>query len=131
MQIVTAGIIEKDGKFLIAKRKAGKCLGSKWEFPGGKLEEGETHEDCLKRELMEELNIDTAIGEFFCSNDFACTDIAIRLFAYKAEYISGEIKIVDHDEYKWVTANEFKNYEFVEPDIPIVNKLVMLFSKIS
>lgn len=124
MQTVVAGIIQKDGKFLIAKRKESKCLGNKWEFPGGKLEPGETFEEALKRELKEELDIETRIGELFFTTQFCCGNINIKLFAYKTTFLSGKIKIVDHDDYCWINVNEFKNYEFVEPDIPIVKNLI-------
>lgn len=123
MQITTAGVIEKDGKILIAKRKKGKCLDGNWEFPGGKLESGESPEEGLKRELKEELNIETSIGEFICSSDFTCGETLIRLLAYKVQYLSGEIKIIDHQEYKWVLPDEFNKYEFVEPDIKVLNQL--------
>ena len=70
MQKVTAAVIEKDGKILIARRKRDDSQAGKWEFPGGKLEAGETPEACLKRELREELGIETEVGAFFCSSRF-------------------------------------------------------------
>lgn len=124
MNKVTAGIIEKDGKFLIAKRKTGKCIGKLWEFPGGKLEEGETLEECLKRELMEELNIEIKIKKYLCSSHFDCENRKIELLAYMVSYISGELKLVDHDDIKWVDPSEFKDFEFVEPDKIIVQKIL-------
>lgn len=124
--IVTAGIIEKDGKILIARRKSGKCVGANWEFPGGKLEEGETQEECLKRELKEELNFEVKVGDFLASSKFFCGDNEIELMAYKAEYISGEMILTDHDEVKWVEFTELSNYKFTLPDVPIVEKLISL-----
>ena len=121
---VTAGVIEKDGKFLIAKRKSGKCIGTLWEFPGGKLEEGETLEECLKRELMEELNIEVKVDRYLCSSFFSCGDKDIELMAYLASYISGELKLLDHDDVRWAAHSEFKDYEFVEPDKVIVRRLL-------
>jgi len=124
MQIVTAGILEKNGKIFIAKRKKGKCLKDKWEFPGGKLENGETPEECLKRELFEELNIQIKVEKYFCSSFFKCGEVEIELQAYLVSYLSGEIKIVDHDDFKWIKPSEMLDFEFVEPDIVIVNKLL-------
>lgn len=123
-QKVTAGVIEKDGKILIAKRKTGKCIGAKWEFPGGKLEECETLEECLKRELKEELDIEVEVGEYFATSRFFCSGIEIELIAFKAQYLSGEITLTDHEEVKWVSVGELSEYDFTFPDIPIVKKIM-------
>ncbi len=69
-KLIAAAIIEKDGKVLIAKRAKKDALCGTWEFPGGKLEEGETLEECLKRELYEELGIHAEIGDYFCTSTF-------------------------------------------------------------
>lgn len=69
MKQVTAAVIEKDGRVLIAQRKTGDALAGKWEFPGGKLEPGETPEACLRRELREEFGVETEIGDFICSSE--------------------------------------------------------------
>lgn len=119
MQIVTAGIIEKENKILIAKKK-----NSKWEFPGGKLEKGETPEQCLERELFEELEIKTRTEDFICSSKFSTGKNSFELLAYKSTYISGKIKLHDHEEIKWIFPEELKNYEFTDPDIVVVNKLL-------
>lgn len=128
MQKVTAGIIEKDGKILIARRKSGKCIGANWEFPGGKLEDGETLEECLKRELKEELDIEVEIGDYVASSPFFCGDNHIELVAYRVKYLSGEITLADHEEVQWVTVKELSDYEFTLPDIPIVEKIIKNYS---
>lgn len=117
---VAAGIIEKDSKILIAMRKKNDTLGGKWEFPGGKIEPGETPEECLKRELKEEFDIETEVGRFFLSTKFRYYLIPIELLVYKVRYLSGNFKVNEHDEIKWVTPGELDNYEFVGPDRPIV-----------
>jgi len=127
LQKVTAGVIEKDGKILIARRKSGKCIGANWEFPGGKLEEGETLEECLKRELKEELNFKVEIINYIDSNIFFCGETRIELVAYHVKYLSGELKLVDHEEAKWVSADELSEYKFTLPDIPIVEKVLKIF----
>ncbi|OGH98198.1 MAG: NUDIX hydrolase [Candidatus Melainabacteria bacterium GWF2_32_7] len=124
MQKVTAAVIEKDGKVLIAKRKTGTRLEGKWEFPGGKLECSETPEECLRRELEEELGIDTVVGEFICSSEYEYPHISIELLVYRVKYISGEFKLTDHDEIKWVYPHELANYNLASADIPVVNKLM-------
>lgn len=127
MDKVTAGVIEKDGKILIAKRRTGKCIGANWEFPGGKLELNETLEECLKRELKEELNFEVKVGEYIGSSVFSCDDREIELLAYKVSYISGDIVLIDHHEVKWVKPSELKNYEFTVPDVPIVEKVIQIY----
>ncbi|OGR43855.1 MAG: NUDIX hydrolase [Elusimicrobia bacterium GWA2_61_42] len=129
MRQVTAAVIEKDGKILIAQRKLGDTLAGKWEFPGGKLEPGETPEACLKRELMEEFGVETAIGEFICSSKFEYKHLPIELLVYRAQHLSGEYKLNDHDRIAWVTSAELVNYDFSSADIPVVNLLVSASAK--
>ena len=109
---VTAAIIKKDGKFLIAKRKKGAPLENKWEFPGGKVESNETLENCLKRELKEEFGIETEIGEFIGDNTFDYGEKTIRLLAFNVKYVSGEFQLNVHDEIKWITLEEFNQFDF-------------------
>ena len=120
MQIVTAAILFKDGRILIAKRKKGDHLENKWEFPGGKLEPGETPEECLRRELFEEFSIETRVGEFVCSSRYTYRHGCIELRAFKVEYLSGRLTIHDHEEIAWALPGELGNYDFAEADIPIV-----------
>lgn len=122
--IVTAGIIEHNNKILIGKRKDGKCLEALWEFPGGKLEDNESAKECLKRELKEELNIDTLIGDYIGSTSFKCGEKHIDLLAFKAKYLSGEIQMNCHQELKWVKKSELKDIDFVKADIEIVKILL-------
>ena len=128
IQKVTAGVIHKDGKILIARRKSGKCVGANWEFPGGKLEEGETLEECLIRELKEELDIEVEIISYIDSNIFFCGDTKIELVAYNVKYLSGKLKLVDHEEAKWVLPDELLEYKFTLPYITIAEKVLNLFS---
>lgn len=123
-RVVVAALIEKDGKFLIAERKKGTRLGGLWEFPGGKLEPGETHRECLKRELMEELAIQTDIGEVFSSTRFTYNYVPIQLIVYKTRHVSGEYILHDHDAIAWVSRDEFSRYNFVPADKPVVEKLL-------
>ena len=81
MTIVTCAIIEKDGKILIARRAEGQKLAGKWEFPGGKVEDGESPEECLKRELEEEFGIPTEVGEFITSTKIGSPKVPYWLLA--------------------------------------------------
>jgi 8-oxo-dGTP diphosphatase len=121
---VTAAVIEKDGKILIARRKAGDRLGGKWEFPGGKLKMNETPEECLKRELREEFDIEARIGEFICSTRFRYLFVPLELLVYRAFHVSGNFTLLDHDEIAWVTPAELEKYDFVKADIRVVKKLL-------
>ena len=121
---VTAAIIEKEGKILIAKRKAGDDLFSGlWEFPGGKIEEGETPEECIARELKEELDIEVEVGELITSNKHKYPHGIFELLAYRVKHVSGEMVLNDHEEIKWVTADEMSSFEFPPADIPIIKEL--------
>ena len=120
---VTAGIIRKENRILIAKRP-NHGNGGKYEFPGGKLEPGETMEDCLKRELNEEFDVESKIGSFITKSSFVYGGKSYCLHAYFVDEILGDPKLTVHDEIKWVTYNDLKNYEFMPADIPIVHELV-------
>ena len=123
MVIVTAAVIEKDGRILIARRKKGWRHAGKWEFPGGKIEPGETPEECLQRELREELAIEAEIGEFICSSTYAYSHATIQLLVYHASHVSGEFTLHDHQEMRWVLPEELLQYDFPEADKPIIEKL--------
>ena len=124
MITVTASILVKDNRVLIAKRSATDKLPNKWEFPGGKLEDGESPEECLKRELQEELGITTSIGEFLGSSEYEYDHIHIRLKFFRTEWIGGDIYPTEHDEVAFVSLEEMGTYDFAPADIPFVNKLI-------
>src|SRR3989344_7255961 len=120
---VTAAIIEKNGKFLIARRKKGKHLEYKWEFPGGKVEQQETSEECLVRELKEEFGIIAEVSDFVTESIFDYGDRKIRLLGYRAKYVSGKFKLNAHDKIKWIFASEFGKFDFAEADLPLIEKI--------
>jgi len=123
---VTAAIIKRNGRFLIAKRKKGMHLENKWEFPGGKIESLDTSpEECLKRELKEELGINVRVGNFVAESIFDYGDRTIRLLAYQVEYLSGKFKLNAHEEIKWVNIDEFGKYDFAEADLPLIEKILV------
>jgi|SRR5208283_2865664 len=131
MKDVTAAIMEKEGKILIARRKQGLHLAGKWEFPGGKVEIGESPEACLKREMREEFGIDVEVGNFVAANEFDYGNIHIRLLAYRVNYRSGDFILSDHSEVQWVPKSELMNYDLSEADKPIVKILRGITSRIS
>ena len=121
---VVAAILEKEDKILIAKKREGKPLAGLWEFPGGKIEEGETPEESLIRELMEEMNIKVRVNEYVGESIYDYGDgKVISLKGFTAEIIEGNIKLTDHDEYKWVTLEEICNYRIAPADIPLISNI--------
>jgi 8-oxo-dGTP diphosphatase len=124
MVIVTAAIIEKDGKILIARRKSGISLEDLWEFPGGKLEEGEDPRDCLRRVLHEKFGINAQINDLVMSDVHEYGDIKIELRSYRARYKGGAIKLVDHDKLAWVGPEEFSQYNVAPADLPAVEAIL-------
>jgi 8-oxo-dGTP diphosphatase len=123
MQKVTAAVIIQNGKYLIARRQAGGSLGKKWEFPGGKVEPGETPEEGLVRELKEEFNIKVKPGKFIGSHQFKNNDKEYELMAYFTEIIEGTITLTVHDEIQWVKAGEFDTFDIAASDKAIINIL--------
>jgi len=120
---VIASIIQQDNKVLIAQRAKKDALYEKWEFPGGKMEHGETDHQCLKRELKEEFGIEAEVGEYFCTSLFEHKGIAMAMVVYFVPRYAGEIKLFDHKQIKWVTVDELEQFEFPDPDLPIIEKL--------
>ena len=123
MTTVIAAIILKEGKVLIAQRAQGQNLAGKWEFPGGKVEPGESPEECLVREIREELGIKIEVDEFFGESVYRYDTVVIKLLAYKAVYVDGEYKLTVHSQIKWVKPDELDNYDLAPADIAFVKKL--------
>lgn len=123
---VVAGILKKDDKILIARKKEGKSLAGYWEFPGGKIEEGETPQESLIRELMEEMRIKVKVNEYVGESIYDYGNIVISLKGYLAEILEGEITLTDHDKYEWVTLEEVCSYKIAPADIQLVEDLVEL-----
>ncbi len=121
---VTAAVLEKEGRVLIARRKRGDRLADKWEFPGGKIEEGESPEVCLRRELNEEFGIDVAVGGFVGRSSHRYPHGEIDLLAYRVTHLSGSFHLHDHEEIRWVLPDDLLSHDFSAADIPIVKRLL-------
>ncbi len=122
MKTVTAALLIKDGLCLIAKRSATDPLAHQWEFPGGKIEQGETPEECLQREMQEEFQIDVEVGTFFVESIYEYERGTIQLLAYWVNWDGHSLQPTVHDEIAWVTKDTILNYTFAPADIPIVEK---------
>ena len=109
---IGVGIIWSNNKILITKRKKEGLLGGLWEFPGGKINKNETHKECIKREIKEELNIAVNISNFIVKVNHKYSHFGITLYAYHCHYKKGEIKCNTSDAFKWISPNTFSNYPF-------------------
>jgi len=120
---VAAAVIERQGKVLVARRRPGLVAGGLWEFPGGKVEEGEDVEKCLARELEEELGVRARVGDFLCSVPFVGSSASFELVVHRAELHSDAFRLTDHDEVRWLEPAEMDESLFSKPDRPVVRML--------
>lgn len=124
MITVVAALIKKDGKYLIAKRLYSKdVIAGKYEFPGGKLDPGETEEQAIEREILEEFGVTVKCEKFITNSMYRYPTRAIDLRLYECSYVSGNFQLTDHSEIKWVTLDQLENYEFMPADVGLVNYL--------
>ena len=123
MKEVTAAIIIKENRVLIAERAPSENLAGKWEFPGGKIEPGETPKECLKREIREELEVDIDVLDRFGESIYVYSSGTIKLMAFWCQWISGDFRLNVHSRIEWVNRQELDLYDFAPADIPLVEKL--------
>ncbi|WP_319409949.1 (deoxy)nucleoside triphosphate pyrophosphohydrolase [uncultured Desulfosarcina sp.] len=120
---VTAAIIVSNGNILIAQRQHNDRLAGLWEFPGGKIEAGETPEQCLRRELWEELEMDAVVGNYLGSSYYHYDHISIELMAYRAFWSGGPVRLFSHQDFRWVTPDQLPQFPFTPADLPFVQQL--------
>ena len=120
---VSAALVFREGKLLITQRYADAHLGGLWEFPGGKREPNETFEACLQRELREELGIGVAVGELVESLTHAYPEKTVYLKFYRCRWEEHEPQTLGCSAFKWVTADELKDYAFPAADAQLLDKL--------
>ena len=121
---VIAGIIFKKDKILIGRRSSIESLAGMWEFPGGKHEKGETHKECLKRELMEELEIDAEIGDLVSNYKYPYLANTYDLWFYKVENFKGDFKLNVHDKLEWINPEDYTLYNLLPGDTPIFDMII-------
>ena len=125
---VVAGVIkDKEGLTLAVQRgeSSKEYISKKWEFPGGKIEEGESREDALFRELSEELKIETTVGDLVMTVDHTYPDFRLIMHAFHCEILSGELTLTEHLDQKWLRGSELKDLDWAAADVPIVDKLIL------
>lgn len=123
---VVAAMIERDGKYLITQRRPTATLPLLWEFPGGRVEEGETDEAALARELKEEMDIDVLVSERTMQVEHAYADYDIDFRVYRCRIEAGEIKHVGVHDHRWVAPGELDRYEFPPADEKTLARLLDL-----
>lgn len=121
---VAAGLICQDGRYLIARRKANVHLGGLWEFPGGRCESGESLEECLRRELREELAIVISRPVPFQTIRYEYPEKTVELHFFRCAIVEGQASAVDCAEIRWVEPHEFASFEFPPADQPVVDALL-------
>ena len=121
--LVTAALIRDGAKILIAQRGRSKRFGWQWEFPGGKVRRDETPEDCLRREIKEELNLEIQVEDHFCTVRHQYPDFNIELIAFWCSIVGGTLKLEDHEQVRWVSVPEMNQYAFVQADLNIIEAL--------
>ncbi|OGY23885.1 MAG: hypothetical protein A2172_05115 [Candidatus Woykebacteria bacterium RBG_13_40_15] len=114
---VSAAIIFSGNKVLIAQRNRKSFMGGKWEFPGGKVEKGETGEECLKREIFEEFRVEIKVGKLLTKVEYEYDGVMnVRLNPYFCKINKGTLKVLEHENVAWVLPNQLKNYDLVPAD---------------
>lgn len=124
MVLVTAGILTSDGRVLACQRRADERFGLKWEFPGGKVEPEELLEDCLARELSEELGIEAEVGpEVYRTDHVYPNGFTVRLVFFRVVRYTGTPRNLAFERMEWVAPGDLPAYDFLDADRPVVERL--------
>jgi 8-oxo-dGTP diphosphatase len=123
VEVAAALIQDSDGRYLIARRREGSHLAGLWEFPGGKLDPGERREDCLGRELGEELGGTFEVGEHVESVRWDYADKTVLIHFYRCRLVSGSIEPRESQALEWATAEQFGAYQFPAADAALIARL--------
>ena len=120
---VVAAVIKKENFYLIAQRNRNKHLGLQWEFPGGKVENNESFQDALMREILEELNITIEVKKKIAKKLYKDEKINISLHYYICHIQNGNIRLNEHENSKWLTKENLNKYDFVSGDKSVLSLL--------
>ena len=128
VEVVCAVIENENGEIFCCKRGPGRALEGYWEFPGGKVEANETHEETIVREIKEELKTIIEPIKYIGSSNHEYNDLekpfSITMYAYECRLIQGELELTEHTEKKWVKKEYLDNIKFAPADLPIVNMIL-------
>ena len=123
---VVAAVIRKDGKIFCAQRNLSKSMGGKWEFPGGKIEMGETREEALVREIREEFDSDIEVNEYLMTVEHDYQTFHITMYAYLCTLLNVELYLKEHNDSVWLPIEELPKLDWADADKPIVTKIMDL-----
>jgi mutator protein MutT len=126
-KLVTAAVIRRGSSVLLTRRSPGEKVAGYWEFPGGKMQPGETPEVCLRRELLEELSLECSIGRKVAQSEYHYDHGAFTIVAYEAVIDSGTLALSVHDRAEWVDVDALLEYQLAPADIPIAEKIPPAF----
>ena len=119
---VVAAIIQKDGSVFATQRGYGDYKDW-WEFPGGKVEQGETPEKALVREIKEELNADIQIDKYLCTVDYDYPEFHITMHCYICSLLSEHLTLLEHESARWLSKDELLSVQWLPPDLEVIKKL--------
>lgn len=128
IQVVGAVIFNSSNEVLCALRSEAMSLPNLWEFPGGKIEQGERPEQSLSREINEELNCTIQVKEHIETTLYEYEKIIVELSTYYAEIVAGTPKALEHAELRWLRVQDLQQLEWAPADIPAVEKIMKVFS---
>jgi len=123
IEVICAAIV-RGNKLFIAQRKAGIKLEGLWELPGGKIEIGETPQECIVREMHEEFGIEISAHEYLGENIHEYSYGRIKLVAYTCHWLSGSMNLLEHDDIAWVDSSNIGEFELAPADIPLVEGIL-------
>lgn len=124
---VTAAVLRRRGLFFLARRAPGKDQAGLWEFPGGKIEPGETAQHCLQREMLEEFGVRVAVGEHLLTTTHAYPARSVTLIAFRIRQVRGRFVPTSHDRMGWFTRVEMADLSLAPADVPIAQAVGVRF----
>jgi len=122
---VVAGVLSCDRKYFVAQRPHDKHLGGYWEFPGGKIDEGETPETALIREMSEELKVSVSVGDKIAETTNEYEDRIVTLLFYECEIITGEIILLEHIDSGWLTVDQMAEIDLAPADLFLIEDKIL------
>ena len=124
---VSAAVIHRDGKIFATQRGYGEYKG-KWEFPGGKREEGESGEEALYREIREELDSKVKIEKLICTTDYDYPTFHLTMDVYLASLVEGKLTLLEHEDAKWVSLDSIDDLDWLPADWSVIDEIKKHFS---
>lgn len=124
---VSAAVIHRDGKILATQRGYGEYKG-KWEFPGGKREEGESGEEALEREIREELDSKVKIEKLICTTDYDYPTFHLTMDVYLSTLIEGKLTLLEHEDAQWVSLDSIDDLDWLPADWSVIDEIKKHFS---